>query len=114
MKTRKKLPSIVTIAILTSVTAVFWLFFTAFRAFTKKEKIDVPTEILAPLNPKLDQKALEMLDSRYYIEEDQIPDTVIATPSPTPTETSIPSGEGEEIPSPSPLESPTASPSANL
>jgi len=114
MKNKKKVPSIVSIAILTVITSVFWLFFSAFRTFTKKEKVEVPPEILAPLNPKLDQKALEMLDSRYYIEEDQIPDTVIITPSPTPTETSVPSGTGGEIPSPSTQESPTASPSANL
>jgi len=114
MRKERKLPSIVTLAILTSVTAVFWLFFSAFRTFTKKGKVEVPFEILAPLNSQLDQKALEILDSRYYIEENQIPDTTIIIPPPTPTTTSVPSGTGEEISNPSLQETSTASPSANL
>lgn len=114
MKKKKTFPRVVVFAVLTMATAISWLFFNTYRALTKKEKVVVSPEILAPLDPKLDQKALEMLETRYYIEESQIPETVIVTPSPTPEETSVSNNMGGKISSPSPQESPTTSPSANL
>jgi hypothetical protein len=89
---KNKLPNIVTIAILTVTTVLFWVFFTAYRAFTKEAPAVVPEEILAPLDPNLDKEMLGKIKNRYYIEEGQAPtfDYQLSSPSPLPEEISSP------------------------
>ena len=87
---KNKLPSIVSIAILTLITCVFWIFFNIYRAFTKVTPLDIPTEIMAEINPNLDTKALDDLENRVYLEENQIPQTQITLPEETPESTEEP------------------------
>jgi hypothetical protein len=110
---KNKVPGIVTIAILTLITIVFWIFFNVYRVFTIKPPTPVPEEILAPLDPNLDMNVLSKLSERRYVDENTIPDTQIqirveTTPSfleePNPTEEAIPT----ETPTQSPT--PTSSP----
>lgn len=70
MKT--KLPSIVTILILTLVTSLAWISFTVYRAVTIKPDPVVPKEISEPLNPTLDEKTIESLQSKLYFDSSQI------------------------------------------
>ena len=112
MKKHFSTPGIITIAILTIITAVFWTFFSVLRIFMTKEKdTAVPEPILAPLNPQLNTSALESLKSRRFIEEGQIPEIIyseITEEAPPETEvieevpTEEPVDTGEESPSPSP------------
>ena len=60
----KKLPSIVILLILTAITVVFWVSFTVYRVFTKKESVVVPSEITAPINPNLDIDTLNEIVTR--------------------------------------------------
>ncbi len=113
-------PSIVTIAILTTITIVFWIFFGVYRVLTSEVVVNVPSEALAPINPTLDQSALGKLEERIFFEKNETiefkknpeqsavtpqPTEAIPTPSPSEevTETLVPSEEIEE-----------ASPEANL
>lgn len=64
----RKLPKSVTISILTLATAAVWVFFEVYRIITTKPAPTVPPEILAPINPALDQKSLEELPGRIYFE----------------------------------------------
>ena len=65
---RPKPPSIVTIAIMTLITVVFWTFFSVYRIFTTESPTDVPEEVLKPINAQLDTEALNTLQERNYLE----------------------------------------------
>lgn len=110
MKEKTKTPSLVTIAILTTVTIVFWIGFGVYRIFTSKPSSPVPQEVILPLNSNLDMTALNGLQNKMYFSESQIGPTVIqpvSQPAPTPEateteteiipeeETPIATGEGE-------------------
>lgn len=99
---KPKPPSIVTIAIMTLITVVFWTFFGVFRIFTSTQPIDVPENILQPIDPTLDKEALNTLESKNHLEPHEIPEIVYSTPEPVVTESST-----EEI-----LEEPTPGPDA--
>lgn len=109
---KTKIPSLVTIAILTAITIVFWVFFSAYRAFTTKPSPSVSENILQPLTPTLDTDALSKIQGRTFLSEQQIGGTIItgttpsATTTPTPTPTTIPT------PTASPSATPTATASA--
>ncbi len=98
---KSKVPSLVSIAILTAITSVFWIFFSVYRIFTTKPAPKVPEEILAPISPELDKVAIGKVQGRIFFEEGQIPQTSV-TLAPTSTPSS----------SPSPLASPSATPIA--
>ncbi len=67
MQTNKsKLPNIVVIMILTLITAVFWISFGVYRAFSEDTPVAVPEEVITPLTPKLDSQTLEKMKTRIY------------------------------------------------
>ncbi len=104
MKKQTKAPSLVTIAILTVVTIIFWIGFGVYRIFTSKPSPPVPKEVTLPLNPNLNTTILNSLQNKTYLDESQIGATVIEqltepSPSPEATETeTVPEFEEEEIP----------------
>lgn len=100
---KNKLPSLVTIAMLTLITIIFWIFFSVFRLLTTKPGIQVADEILRPLTPTLDRAALEKLQARIYVSEGELGNLPVLTSSP-PAPTATPSTE-------TPLATPTAIPS---
>lgn len=119
MKKHFSTPGLITIAILTIITAVFWTFFSVLRIFmTKEEDVEIPEKILAPLNPQLNSAALDSLGSRKFIEEGQIPSvnySEVAEEIPLeevleeePTEEPVEEAEG--TPAPTPAGTPTGIP----
>jgi hypothetical protein len=84
MKKNSKLPNIITILILTAITSGFWIIFGVYRIFTVKPDYKVPDEILAPFSPVLDQKVIDQMSQRFYLEENQIPETVVVNSNPSP------------------------------
>ena len=101
---RPKPPSLVTIIILTTITVVFWVFFSVYRAFTTQPSPTVPPEITEPFNPDLDQDALDKIEGRTFFSEGQIPIITILTPTPS----ALPSGELETLITATPTATPTA------
>jgi hypothetical protein len=97
MKTTNKIPAIVFIAVLTAITVLFWVVLSIYRVFTDKPKIDVPSEVLEPINPTLDLQTLEKVQSSLYFEEGQTPaiQTVVTVASPIPTATMTATTSGE-------------------
>ncbi len=86
MKRGIKTPAGVTLAIITLITIFFWIAFEVYRTLTVKPAPPVPTEIISPLNPALDVTALNKLQQRMYLSDDQIGNnTVTASIVPTPT-----------------------------
>jgi len=111
-----KTPNLVSMVVLTTITVVFWVLFSVYRAFTQQPTPSPSPEILEPFSPDLDKDALDKVQGRRFFEEGEIPQlnvavstptaapTLEATPSPTPTA----SAEATLTPSP------TATPSGGL
>ena len=62
-------PSTVTIAILTTITIVFWIFYGVYQLLTSTPSTDVPDLLLAPIEPTLDTQTLNQLPSKIYFEK---------------------------------------------
>ena len=71
---------------MTLITVVFWTFFGVFRIFTSTEPIDVPENILKPIDPTLDKEVLNNLESKNHLEPHEIPEIIYSTPEPIVTE----------------------------
>lgn len=65
-------PKLVTVAIFTTVTIVFWVFFTIYRILVSNPKVEVDDELLEPIDTILDTKTLEELPNRSFTEEGQV------------------------------------------
>jgi len=81
-------PSFVLVAISTSITIFVWIAFEIYRVLTSTPTVDVPQEILEPISAQLDTKALDRINSSFYLtdeEIDQFSPSLVATPSPTVT-----------------------------
>jgi hypothetical protein len=85
-----KSPRLVTIAIISTATIIFWIFFEVYRIFTTASPVNVPSELLQPINPVLDNSALQNIEGRVFFEEEEIPETPVGIPEiiieSTPTE----------------------------
>ena len=66
MNNKNKLPNLVVLMILTLITAIFWISFSVYRAFSVETSVTVPDEIIAPLTPKLDTTVVEEMKNRIY------------------------------------------------
>ena len=71
---KNKLPSLVSILILTLITSIAWIGFNIYRALTIKPPEVVPEEISRPLNPKLDMDTLNIINSKLYFEDSDVPE----------------------------------------
>ncbi len=64
-------PFLVKFAVFTVITALVWVGFDVYRAFTQKPPPSVSAEILAPIDPTLNADLLDKLTNRVYFEEGQ-------------------------------------------
>lgn len=86
-----KAPRLVTVAILTTITIVFWVFLSVYRVLTAKPEPNVPPEILAPLDPNLDTRTLQTLPDRVFFEEGQVAvPTLLPTDAASPVQEAVP------------------------
>jgi hypothetical protein len=69
---KKKTPTTVTLAILTTITVFAWIFFDVYRTLKKTPVVDVDPKILEVVNPVLDQEALEKIEEGKYYNESSI------------------------------------------
>lgn len=68
---KTKLPGAVTLAILTLITVIFWVFFSVFRVLTTKSSPKIPGEILEPISPNLKSEIVKQMETRIYFEKNQ-------------------------------------------
>lgn len=71
---KNRLPSLVTILVLTLVTSLAWIAFSIYRAITVKPAPVVPKDISQPLTPTLDTKTIDELKLKLYFDDSQIPE----------------------------------------
>ena len=102
MKNRK-VPSLVVLAVLTVVTVLAWIVLNIIIFATKESAPTVPKEVLNPLNPELNLQALQDIEKRFYLEADEIPETIISPLS----------SSEEATPTASPISSPQATATAS-
>jgi hypothetical protein len=88
---KTKLPSIISVLILTLITVIMWVSLDVYRAFKKPAQNIVSQEISQPLTPSLDQNSIKQIESRNFLNDSQIPDSILnkATPSSTLIPTTI-------------------------
>jgi hypothetical protein len=91
---KNSLPKPVTILILTLLTAVIWVGLNIYRAVTVKPTSPVPESISKPLNPKLNTKVIQTIESAIFFPDSAIPpvnievkNTILPVLTPTPTTT---------------------------
>lgn len=102
MEKNKKINSLTSTLILTTITLITWVFFSIYRAFVKPLPIVVPPEILEPIDPRLDSNILNTLQQRFDIDENQVPEiTPLPTENPKSTPTSTPTPTANITPTPS-------------
>lgn len=96
---KPKAPRLVTVAIFTTITIVFWVFLSLYRVLTTASAPNIPDEILAPISPNLDTNALKSLPNRVFFEEGEVqppefsstePEGVTKAEAPTETPTEAP------------------------
>jgi hypothetical protein len=92
---KPKAPRTVTVAIFTTITVIFWVFFSLYNVLTSKPAVDVDPKLLEPINPNLNNEILDSLDGRVFIEQGEALPTL---PSPT----SVPSVTPTKVPTISP------------
>lgn len=105
---KNKLPSLVSILILTLLTAIVWISLSVYRVFTTKPSESVPSTVSEPLTPTLDQDTIKQIESSVFINTSEIPEIVtgnLSSPAPIPTFQT-------PLPTPTPITTPIASPSA--
>ncbi|HTK03292.1 MAG TPA: hypothetical protein VL401_00790 [Alphaproteobacteria bacterium] len=64
-----KLPNLISILVLTLLTAVTWISFGIYRAFTTKPAPVVKKEVSEPLNPTLDKDVINSLGNRLFLND---------------------------------------------
>lgn len=67
-----KIPSLISILVLTLITAVMWISFSVYSAFTKKPNSVVPNEVISPITPKLDTETIKQIETRLFLDDSQI------------------------------------------
>jgi hypothetical protein len=95
---KNKLPSLVSILILTLLTSVVWVSLSVYWAVKTKPPESVPKAVSEPLTPTLDQDTISKIESGMFLDNSQIPQNITTGSSP--------------LPSPIPEKTPVASSSA--
>lgn len=80
---KRKLPSFVSLLILTFITVVMWVAFEVYRAYNKVAAPSVPVNVSAPLVPTLDMETLSEIETKLFLHDSEIPDVVINFNLPT-------------------------------
>lgn len=76
---KPKPPKLVTIAVITTITVIFWVFFGLYQILTRKPDVDVPQNLLEEINPNLDTTVLNQIQNRLFFEEGQV-EAIPSTP----------------------------------
>jgi hypothetical protein len=83
-------PKLVTVAIFTTITIVFWIFFGVYRILTAKPEVKIPPELLEQIVPELDTNTLEKLQERTFIKEGEEKPLSVNVTTPKPAEKILP------------------------
>ncbi len=107
---KPKAPHFVTVAVLTTITIIFWVFFNLYNILSKKADLKFDPKILEPISPELNIQTLNTIQERRFFEEKDVTNVEFTQPEqpvetnepsvtlvPEPTEVPIATSEGELI-----------------
>src|SRR3989344_2932574 len=100
---KPKAPRLVTVAIFTTITTIFWIFFSLYRILATESPPKVDSKLLEPISPELDRDSLNKLEERVFFEESDITKPFLIPLLP------IPTGISEEQPPEETIEESTES-----
>jgi len=63
---KRKLPGVIVILILSSITVVFWIIFVIYKSVIIIPPTDISKEMLAPISASLDIETVELIKERLY------------------------------------------------
>ncbi len=69
---RQKAPRLISIAIISTITIISWVFFGLYQVLTKKPDVSVPENLLQDINPQLDTAALNTIQTRLFFEAEEV------------------------------------------
>lgn len=69
---RQKPPRLITIAIISTITIISWVFFGLYEVLSKKPDVAVPETLLQDINPQLDTATLNTIQTRLFFEAEQV------------------------------------------
>ena len=78
---KQKLPNFVFIFGLTIITIIFWITHSVVGLIRKEPTVEVPEEVLKPINPNLDTQTLDRIDKRFFLERNEIQEFEISEES---------------------------------
>jgi hypothetical protein len=78
---KPKPPNLVTVSIITTITIVFWVFFTVYRVLTSKPVPEIPENLMEPVNPTLNTQTLNQIPNKKFYNENDIVNPVFVQPS---------------------------------
>ncbi len=82
---KKKQPTLVTVLTFTTITIIFWVFFSVYKVLTTTPEVNIDPQLLEPINPSLDSNSLNKLEERTFFEEGTIQNTTSQNLTITPT-----------------------------
>jgi hypothetical protein len=84
------------VTIFTTITIVFWVFFTLYNILTGDPDLKIDPALLEPISPTLDTQTLSEVENRAFFGENDVTSPFIISPETTPVITQA-SEEEEEI-----------------
>lgn len=87
---KPKAPRLVIVAIFTTITIVFWVFYSLYSVLVKTKNVELDPKLLAPITPSLDKTSLDKLEGRIFFEESQT-EEIFSNPPSNPTPAELPS-----------------------
>lgn len=69
---KPKAPSVVVVLILTTITIVFWIFFSVLKVLTKRPEVDVSPTLLKKFSPTLNTDPLDNMPNALFFAEDDV------------------------------------------
>jgi len=66
---KPKPPSLVTVSVITTITVILWVFFGVYQILKSSISVDISPEVLAPISPNLDERALAQIQQRLYFDD---------------------------------------------
>lgn len=69
---KTRAPRLVTVAIFTTITIIFWIFFSLYNILTTQKDVQVNPRLLEPIDPSLNVELLNSLEEKTFYEEGEV------------------------------------------
>lgn len=79
-------PTIVTIAIFTTITIIFWIFFSVYSILISTPEVNISKELLEDIDPTLNEEVLNSLRSMSFYEQGDVNFNPSSITNPAPAE----------------------------